>query len=97
MSRTLPEGSSDFFFKVSLGKPLLRGCRSGPVWSGGPVPVGPVSVGLVPVGRYGGGMGPDRTGPDGGGLDRSDIRGAEASQGKKNQGTFWKCSGQLTI
>ena len=37
MSRTLPEGSSDFFF-FSLGKPLLRGRRSGPlpnlVWSG---------------------------------------------------------------
>ena len=43
------------------GKPLLRGCHSGPVgsggsvWSGGLVPVGlvpvgPVLVGLVPVG-----------------------------------------------
>ena len=34
------------------GKPLLRGCHSGPgpVRSGGPVPVGPVLVGPVPVG-----------------------------------------------
>ena len=34
------------------GKPLLRGCHSGPgpVQSGGPVPVGLVPVGPVPVG-----------------------------------------------
>ena len=32
------------------GKLLLRGCHSGPVRSGGPVPVGPVPVGPVPVG-----------------------------------------------
>ena len=32
------------------GKPLLRGCHSGPVRSGGPVPVGPVPVGPVLVG-----------------------------------------------
>ena len=32
------------------GKPLLRGCHSGLVRSGGPVPVGPVLVGPVLVG-----------------------------------------------
>ena len=51
------------------GKPLLRGCHSGPgpVRSGGPVPVGPVPVGLVPVGPVPVGLvpvGPVLVGPD---------------------------------